>query len=43
LSTDCAKEKFCQAVDVLATSDRSIQERLAGRILHIYTGPHGAI
>jgi hypothetical protein len=29
LSTGYAREKFWQAVDVLATSDRSIQERLA--------------
>jgi hypothetical protein len=30
-----AREKFWQAVDTLATSDRSIQERLAGAALFL--------
>lgn len=35
MSKDYAREKFWQAVDVLATSDGSIQERLAGAALYL--------
>ena len=35
MAYDYAREKFWQAVDTLATSDRSIQERLAGAALYL--------
>jgi hypothetical protein len=35
LSNDYAKEKLWQAVDILATIDLSIQERLAGAAIYL--------